>query len=64
MYYLNRLSSKEMYNFFVSLKGEKASSRLYYLSNLDWKNIYLLVRIVTKDSKLRTSQSKLLNNVL
>ena len=64
MYYLNRLSSKEMYNFLVSQKEEKTSSRLYYLSNLDWKNIYLLVRIVTKDSKLRTSQSKLLNNVL
>ena len=53
-----------MYNFLVSQKEEKTSSRLYYLSNLDWKNIYFLVRIVTKDSKLRTSQSKLLNNVL
>ena len=31
--------------------------------NLDWKNIYFLLRIVTKDSKLRAFQSELLNNV-
>ena len=44
-------------------------SRLYYQkkfsnSNLEWKNIYLLVRIVAKDGKLRAFQFKLLNNVL
>ena len=69
MYFLNRFSSKEIYNFLISQKEEKTSSRLYYQkkfndSNLDWKNIYLLVRIVTNDSKLRAFQFKLLNNVL
>ena len=33
-------------------------------SNLDWKNIYLLLHIVTKDSKPGAFQFNLLNNVL
>ena len=51
------LDSKEIDNFFISPKEEKISSKnLYYQkkfngSCLDWKNIYLLERIVTKDSK-------------
>ena len=58
MHFLNRLSSKVIYNFLVAQKEEQAASRLYYQkkfsnSNLDWKKIYLLVRIVKKDSKLR-----------
>ena len=69
MYFLNRLSSKQIYNFFISQKEEKTSSKLCYQkkfndSSLNWKNIYLLVCIVTKDSKLRAFQFKLLNNVL
>ena len=53
--------------FFISQKEEKTSSKnLYYQkkfngSSLDWKNIYLLERIVTKDSKWRAFQFKLLN---
>ena len=69
MNFLNRLSSKEIHNFLISQNKEKTSSRRYYQkklndSNLDLKNIYLLVRIVTKDRKLRAFQFKLLNNVL
>ena len=69
IYFLNRLSSKEIYHFLIAQKEEQTSSRLYYQSkfsnnNLDWKNIYLLIRIVTKDSKLRAFQFKLLSNVL
>lgn len=30
-------------------------------NNLDWRNIYLLVRIITKDSKLRAFQFFSLN---
>ena len=50
LYFLNRLSSKEIYNFLIAQKEEQTSSKLYYQkkfndSNLDWKNIYLLVRI-------------------
>ena len=68
-YFLNRLSSKEIYNFLIAQKEEQTASRLYYQqkfssSNLDWNKIYLLVRIVTKDSTLRAFQFKLLNNVL
>ena len=33
-------------------------------SNLDWKTICMIPRIVTKDSRLRVFQYKLLNNVL
>ena len=69
MYFLNRLNTKEIYNFLIAQKEEQTASRLYYQkkfsnSNLDWKTIYLLVRIVTKDSTLRAFQFKLLNNVL
>ena len=69
MYFLDRLSSKEIYNFLIAQKEEQTSSGLSYQkkfsnSNLDWKNIYLLVHIVTKDSNLRSFQLKLLNNVL
>ena len=44
MYFLERLISKKIYNFIISQKNEKTSSRLYYQkkfnnSNLDWKNI-------------------------
>ena len=69
IYFLNRLSSKKIYNFFISKKEEATSSGIHYQqkfndSNLDWKKIYLLVRIATKDSKLPAFQIKLLNNVL
>ena len=69
MYFLNRLSSKEIYNFLIAQKEEQTSSRLYYQkkfrnSHLDWKNIDLLVRIITKDSHQRAFQFKLLSNVL
>ena len=58
MYFRNSLSSKEIYNFVIAQKEEQIASRLYYQkkfskSNLDWKKIYLLVCIVTKDSTLR-----------
>ena len=37
---------------------------IFQNSNLDWKTIYMLPRIVTKDSRLQVFQYKLLNNVL
>ena len=45
------------------------SQRMYYKnifqnSNLDWKNIFMLPRIVTKDTRLQVFQYKLLNIVL
>ena len=69
MCFLDRLSSKEIYNFLSAQKKEQTASRLYFQkkfsnSNLDWKIIYLLVSIVTKDRKLHAFQFKLLNDVL
>ena len=57
MYFLNRSSSYEI-TFLLSLKKMKQLRwRLYYQetfnnNNLDWKNSFVLVRIVKKDSKL------------
>ena len=67
--FLNRLSSNEICNFLISQIEEKTSSKLYYQkqfsdSNLDWENIYLVICIITKDSKLRAFEFKLLNNAL
>ena len=69
IYFLNSLSSKEIYNFLIAQKEEQTTSRLYYQkkfsnSNLAWKKVYLLVRIVTKDSTLLAFQFNLLNNIL
>ena len=69
MSFLNRLNSKEICNFLSAQKEEQTASRLYFQkkfnnSSLDWKIIYLLVRIVTKDRKLHAFQFKLLNDVL
>ena len=69
LYFLNALSNKEIYNFHITKNKETTSSKLYYQNkfndnNFDWKNIYLLVDNVPKDSKLRAFQFKLLNNVL
>ena len=65
----NSLSSKKIYHFLIYQKGETTSLRLYYQnkfndSNLHWSNIYLLVRIDTKDSELRAVQFKLIKNGL
>ena len=69
MYFLNRLSSREIYNFLIAEREKQIASRLYYQkkfsnSNLDWKKVYLQVCIITKESTLRAFQFKLLNNVL
>ena len=63
------LNSKEIYCILIKCGDSKPSSQLYYQnafqnSNLDWKIIYVLPSIVTKDSRLRVFQYKLLNNVL
>ena len=69
IYWLNKLSSKEIYSILIESSDSEPSSQLYYRnvfqnSNLDWKTIYVLPRIVTKDSIHRLFQYKLLNNVL
>ena len=69
IYCLNKLSTKEIYSILIESTDSKPSSQMYYKnifqnSNLDWKTIYMLPRIVTKDSRLQVFQYKLLNNVL
>ena len=69
IYCLNKLSSKEIYSILIESTDLKPSSQMYCKnifenSNLDWKTIYMLPCIVTKDSRLRVFQYKLLNNVL
>ena len=69
IYCLNKLNSKEIYGNSIELSDQKPSSQLYHKIffqnlNLDWKTIYVLPHIVTKDSKLPVFQHKLINNVL
>ena len=63
------MSSEEIYSILIESSDSKPSSQLYYKnvfqnSNLDWKSIYMLTRLVTIDSRLRVFQYKLLNNAL
>ena len=59
VYFLNTLKNNEIYNFLISSQNEETtSSRLYYQEKSSMitsvtRKIYMLVRIVTKDSKLR-----------
>ena len=69
IYSLNKLNSKELYNIQIASNDVKPTSQLHYeqvfqSSNLEWKEIYLLPRLVTLDSNLRIFQYKLLNNIL
>ena len=68
MCFPNRLSSKEIYNFLTLKKKNKLHQdciiKICSAIAILTENIYLLVRIVTKDSKLRAFQIKLLNHVL
>ena len=55
IYCLNKLSNKEIYSILTESSDSKPSSQLYYKnvfqnSNLDRGTIYMLPRIVTKDS--------------
>ena len=66
---LEKLISKELYSLSIFLKTEIPTSQKYFMRlfpNLqcDWKDIYLLPRKVTIDTKLRIFQYKLLNNIL
>ena len=64
-----RFAASKVYDFLIVQKEEQFLSRLYYQKNfndthLNWKNIFFLVRIVTKHSKLYAFQFRLINNVL
>ena len=66
---LEKLDSMELYNIQILLKSEKPTCQLYhekqFLGHIfEWKKIYTLPRIITRDSRLRIFQYKLINNVL
>ena len=65
---LEKLISKELYSLSIFLKTEIPTSQKYFIRlfpNLQcgWKDIYLLPRKVTIDTKLCIFQYKLLNNI-
>ena len=66
---LEKLLSKEFYSLIILQNMSTPTSQQYFnilfpLLNFDWKLIYLLPRILTKNTSLRAFQCKVLNNVL
>ena len=66
---LEKLLSKEFYSLIILQNTSTPTSQQYFnilfpLLNFDWKLIYLLPRILTKNTSLRAFQCKVLNNVL
>ena len=66
---LEKLHSKEIYSLIISQDMSTPTSKQYFQTlfphlNLDWKLIYLLPRVLTKNASLSAFQYKVLNNVL
>jgi len=64
-----KLDSKELYSVPVYFADSKPTAQIYFDNlfcevNLDWKNIYLLPRKTTVDTRFRVFQYKILNNIL
>ena len=64
-----QIEQQKNYSILIESTDSTPSSQTYYTnilqnSNLDWKAIDMLPRIVTNDSRLQVCQCKLLNNVL
>ena len=66
---LEKLHSKEIYSLIIFQNISTPTAQQYFKTlfphlNFDWKLIYLLPRILTKNISLRDFQYKVLNNVL
>ena len=66
---VEKLHSKKIYSLMVSQDMSTPISQQYFKTffphlNLEWKLIYLLPRMLTKNPSLRAFQYKVLNNVL
>ena len=66
---LEKLHAKEIYSLIISQDMSTPTSQQYFKTlfphlNLDWKLIYLLPRILTKNTSLRAFQYNVLSNVL
>ena len=62
---LGKLDSKELYNIIIFDTKSTPTSQIYFENlfphnNFDWKSIYLLPRLVARDSHLRAFQYKIL----
>ena len=66
---LEKRPSKEIYSLLISQNRSAPSSQQYFKTlfsrlNFDWELIYLLPRILTKNTSLRAFQYRILNNFL
>ena len=66
---LEKLSSKELYSILITKFTNKPSSNVYFEkifpnTKFDWRKIYILPRITTINTLLRSFQYKALNNIL
>ena len=69
IYSLEKLNSTELYTIQILNKNAIPTCQTYYKtllegSDLEWKNIYKLPRLITVDNSMRVFQYKILNNVL
>ena len=66
---LKKLFSKELYSILIIKFTNKPSSNVFFDNifpniKFDWRKIYILPRITTIDTYLRSFQYKILNNIL
>ena len=69
LFNIEKLESRELYCILNSSRNNKPTSQIYFKENfdseeLDWRIIYTLPRKVTTNTYLRSSQYKILNNIL
>ena len=69
VYSITRFDSKELYKLQIILNCNKPTSQNYFekyfkTSEIEWKKIYVIPRVVTSDTKLRAFQYKIVNNIL
>ena len=66
---LEKLTSKELYEILISSRTNKVTSVMYFETkfngnSLDWTKIFLLPRLATYNTYLRSFQYKILHNIL
>ena len=69
IYSIEKFKANELYSLFISLRNTVPTSQKYFeffFPNLSftWKDVYILLRIVTINTRLRVFQYKVLNNAL
>ena len=66
---LDKLTSTEIYSILISRAQHKPLSNIYFENqyndyNIDWTAIYMLPRLITYNTYMRSFHYKILNNVL